>query len=249
MSWIQRRHVRPDAALRLFCFPYAGGSAGAFRGWEAELPRDIELCPVQLPGRENRLSTAPLTDMVELVRQLGQVLPSFLDRPCAFFGHSLGARIAFELARHLRSLGLPQPVHLFASGSRAPHLPDSSSPDHDTPDNQLTQKLRELGGTPGEILLCPELMRLLLPTIRADFKMIETCTFTPGRPLSCDLSAFGGLDDEFAAPTSVEAWSQHTSGMFMLRMFEGGHFFIQSSRQEVLADLRVTLRRILAVLR
>src|SRR5215470_223095 len=104
-SWVQRRHVRPDAALRFFCFPYAGGTAGSFYGWEADLPTDVELCPVQLPGRENRLSEAPLTRMVDVVRKLGQVLPPLLDRPFAFFGHSMGARIAFEVARHLRSLG------------------------------------------------------------------------------------------------------------------------------------------------
>src|SRR5215470_7371202 len=104
--------------------------------------------------------------MVDVVRKLGQVLPPLLDRPFAFFGHSMGARIAFEVARHLRSLGLPQPLHLFISGCRAPHVPDSSPLDHAAPDDELTEKLQRLGGTPGEIMLYPELVRLLLPTIR-----------------------------------------------------------------------------------
>ena len=240
--WLAYRRVRADAVLRLFCFPYAGGSATAFRGWDAGLPSKVELCAVQLPGRESRLADAPFTRMVELVGVLAQVLHPVLDRPFALFGHSIGARVAFELARRLRALKMPQPVHLFVSGSHAPHLRDPWGPFHVLPDAQLIQELRGMGGTPEEILEHNDLMRLLLPVLRADFELNETYIFSPNEALDCRISAFSGLNDTTVPREAVEAWREHTRVDFNCRIFDGGHFFIHESRELVLQVLRSNLQ-------
>lgn len=236
--WFPYRQPRPDARLRLFCFPYAGGSAAAFRGWQGELPEAVELWPVQPPGRERRMAEPPFTRLEDLVAALENLLVPLLDRPYALLGHSLGALVAFELMRHLVAIGAPPAVHLVVSGSRAPHLPlPWSSPHHAMPVPQLMERLRELGGTPPEVLEHPELMELILPVVRADFEVLETYSFAAGEPLEVPISAFGARDDPEVSPEAVEAWREHTRGAWHSRLFDGGHFFIQQERQAFLREV------------
>ncbi|MBA2283891.1 MAG: thioesterase [Ktedonobacteraceae bacterium] len=229
-GWITCFQPRPTVRLRLFCFPYAGGSASLFREWSAFFPREIEVCAIQLPGRENRLVEPPLSEFEPLVHQLAQAISPYLEKPCAVFGHSLGALVSFELARSLRQREGFCPVRLLVSAHRAPQLPDPYPPVYNLPLPEFLQELRLLQGTPEEVLHHEELMQVLLPMLRADFTLAETYRYIPGEPLACPCSAFGGLRDTHVSRAELAAWQQQTSVTFNLRMFPGDHFFLHSDR-------------------
>jgi medium-chain acyl-[acyl-carrier-protein] hydrolase len=228
--WFTFPKPNPRAHLRLFCFPYAGGSTLVFRNWAEGPLAEIELCPVQLPGRGRRLHEAPFTSLLPLVAAIGQALPPYLDKPFAFFGHSMGGAISFELARYLRRMNMPQPLHLFVSGRRAPQLTADEPPAYNLPVAEFLEELRRLNGTPAEVLDHPEMMQLLLPLVRADFELIQTYTYSPEPPLSCPISVFGGLEDHTDRIHYLEAWREQTTASFSLQMFPGDHFFLQTAR-------------------
>jgi medium-chain acyl-[acyl-carrier-protein] hydrolase len=228
--WLAYREVNPRARLRLFCFPYAGGGASAYRGWAAALPADVEVCPVQLPGRESRLREPAIDRPEPLIQALADALQAHFSLPFAFFGHSMGAMLAFELTRELRRRGGPLPLHLFVSGRRAPQVPAREPDIHDLPEPEFLAKLRELNGTPEEVLQHAELMRLLLPVLRADFAVNETYVFHPEEPLDLGISGFGGLGDAEVSREDIVPWSEHARGAFRLRMLPGDHFFLHSAR-------------------
>lgn len=232
--WIPSFRPNPQARLRLFCFPYAGGGASAFHGWSNALPRGIQVCPVQLPGHENRLREPYFTRLMPLVQAVAQALTPYLDMPFAFFGHSLGALVSFELARQLGAERKLEPACLFVSGHAAPQIPDLHPPVHQLPDAGFLEQLRNFNGTPREVLQNSELMQILLPILRADFAMNETYVYPPGKALRCPISAFGGLQDPLANREELTAWREQTCGPFKLRIFLGGHFFLHSARMLVL---------------
>lgn len=234
-SWIQYWQPRPQAKLRLFCFPYAGAGASIFRDWPEGLPAHIEVCPVQLPGRENRLSETPFVELSALIESMGPALVPYMDKPFALWGHSMGALICFELARYLRR-AYPDlsPVRLLVSGRRAPQLPASNPPVHHLPDTEFIDVLRGLHGTPEDVLKNDELTRMVLPILRTDFALCETYTYQPEKPLNYSISAFGGLHDDDAPRSLIDGWRQQTTRSFKLRFFVGGHFFIQNERKSVL---------------
>lgn len=227
--WLAYHQPNPRAVMRLFCFPFAGGGASAFRGWGHRFADTLEVCPVQLPGREGRLSEPPIHRMAPMVEALAQRLQGHMDRPFAFFGHSMGAAMAFALAHHLESQGAPAPRHLFVSAGSAPTLPAHDAPMHRASDAELVEELKRLGGTPPEILADPEWLELLLPLIRADFELLETYQPPEGTCVSCPVSAFGGLQDVHVRRDRLEAWRSLTSAGFTLRMVPGGHFYLQSA--------------------
>lgn len=218
----------------MFCFPYAGGGASIYRGWAAALPPDVEVCPVQLPGREGRLREPPFDRLGPLIEAAAEALAPHFGMPFVFFGHSMGAMIGFELARELRRRGGPLPLHLFAAGRRAPQVPSREEPIHDLPDEQFFAELRNLNGTPEEVLQHAELMRLLCPILRADFAVNETYTFAPGEPFDFGISAFGGLGDADITRDDLSGWQAHTRGRFRLRMLPGDHFFLHGARDLIL---------------
>jgi medium-chain acyl-[acyl-carrier-protein] hydrolase len=215
-----------------------------YRPWMAAAPAGLEVCPVQLPGRETRVAEPAFTGLDPLLDALEEALPPYLDIPFALFGHSMGALIAFEFARRLHGRGGPQPVHLFVSGLRGPHLPDPDPPIYQLPDAEFLAEVRRLNGTPDEVLQHPELMQLLLPILRADLTICDTYVHAAGEPLSCPISALGGLEDPKASPDELEAWSQHTTAGFRKRMFAGDHFYLVPAQaqlvQAVAADLHLT---------
>lgn len=239
--WVAYASNPARRRLRLFVFPHAGSGAAAYRAWAPHMPADVQLALVQLPGREARLAEPPHTRMRALVDALvPQILPH-LDGPFAFFGHSMGAHVAFETARALRAQG-HEPRHLVVSGNRAPHLPFPRPRIHHLPDERILAEFERLGGTPKEILADGQLMSLLLPVLRADLELCETYAFERGPPLSCALTAWGGARDPDVPHAALDAWREHTTGPFSSRLFDGGHFFLQEDRTRVLAALAEAMR-------
>jgi medium-chain acyl-[acyl-carrier-protein] hydrolase len=241
-SWIAFRKPNAQARLRLFCFPYAGTGASIFRTWPDGLPADVEVCPVQLPGRGTRLMETPFTQLSPLVEALAQALIPLLDKPFAFFGHSLGALVGFELARQLRRQSGVQPVRLFVSADRAPQLPQRDRPIHALPEREFLDELRRLNGIPGKVLEEIELMQIMLPVLRADFAVYETYVYSTEPPLSFPISTFGGLQDRRVSRGDLEAWRDQTSASFSLRMFPGDHFFWNTTQPLLLQALSQELR-------
>ena len=242
--WLSFPKPNPQARLRLFCFPYAGGAASVYYAWPGRLPPTVELCPFQLPGRGARSRETPFTGLDEVVEASYRDFLPYLDKPFAFFGHSMGALLGFEFARRLQGHYGISPLHLFVSGRGAPHLPDTDTPRHLMPDPELLDELRRLKGTPQEILDNPELLQLMLPLLRADFSICETYVHRGGVTLDCPLTALGGLEDEDVSRDSLEQWRDHTSAAFSLRMFPGGHFFLHSAEGLLLQILYRELYRL-----
>jgi len=230
--WFMVPRPAPAPALRLFCIPYAGGGASMFQRWAARLPAGIELCAVQLPGRETRLDEEPFDrfDALELA-----LLP-YLDRRFALFGHSMGAILAFELARALERRGAG-PAHVVASGRAAPQLADRRAPIHGLPPAQFLAEVSALGGTPPELLADPEVRRALLPALQADFAAIERWRHSPGPPLTAPLTAVGGAADPRIGRAELDPWRAQTTGGFALQLFAGGHFFLRESEAELVEFL------------
>ncbi|MEM1205128.1 MAG: thioesterase domain-containing protein [Acidobacteriota bacterium] len=224
--WLVFRPRTEPAKLRLFCFPYAGGGASIYRTWASDLPAAIEAVPVQPPGRENRLMETPLRRMDDLANALVPELLPHLDRPFAFFGYSLGATLAYEVALRLQRLHGKPPAHLMVAARRAPHLPPSREAIHDLPEDAFIERLRELDGTPEEALANPELMELLLPLLRADFEVVETYEPIQRPAVATTVTALGGLADPDVEREHLEAWSGYGQEPFRVRMFPGGHFFL-----------------------
>lgn len=243
--WIAYRTPNPAARLRLFCFPYAGGAASIYRSWSQSLPPEVDVVPVQLPGRERRMGERPFDRLLPLVRTLADVLAPYMDIPFAFYGYSNGALMSFELARELRRRGVPGPVHLFLAACPAAHLPDRDRPIHDLPDDEMIADLRRLGGTPEEVLQNAELMKLLLPLLRADSAIHETYVYTEEEPLDVPITATGADADPKANREETEAWRVHTTREFRVRIMSGDHFFIHGAQALVLRDLAQDLQGVL----
>lgn len=234
-AWFIRPPSLPTARpFRLYCFAYAGGNASAFLDWHTSMPETIEVCGIQLPGRGARFRETAVHELSALVRELAPVFARTADRPFAFFGHSLGGLVAFELSRALALIGAALPTHLFVSGVHAPRFRDQDRAYHRLDDAGLAQVLRNYGATPPEILEQQELLALLLPTIRADFAMAETYRYRPGPALDVPITALAGRADAHRTPEQVEGWALETSGSFSACWFEGGHFFLNPCRTQVI---------------
>ncbi|HEX8183430.1 MAG TPA: thioesterase domain-containing protein [Blastocatellia bacterium] len=242
--WIAYHRPSPNAKLRLFCFPYAGGGASVYKNWRNIMPQSIEVCPVQLPGREGRVSEPAFTRITSLVEALSEEILPLLDRPFAFFGHSLGGRICFEVARHLQRNYDLTPAHLFVSACSAPHLPNTEKSLHDLPHDKLVEKLRLLNGTSGRILDHPRILRMLLPAIRADFEIYDTYKYSPGPLDNCPITVFGGDCDPVVGPDHLRAWRELAMSDFNLRLFPGDHFFVHTALSFVIRVVSETLQNI-----
>jgi medium-chain acyl-[acyl-carrier-protein] hydrolase len=242
--WLAYTRPNPCSRLRLFCFPYAGGGASIFRAWSHSLPETVEVCPVELPGRGTRLMEPPFTEFSSLSVTTTNALYPYLDQPFALFGHSVGALIAFEVARRLRREHSLSPVYVFVSGCRGPQLPVPKPYISTLPEDNLLEELRRLNGTPKEVLEQAELMQLMIPILRADFAVDESYTYLPDSPLDCPISAFGGLQDPIVRREELAAWAEQTQASFTLRMLPGDHFFLNTMQSLLLALLAHELQQI-----
>jgi medium-chain acyl-[acyl-carrier-protein] hydrolase len=241
--WILTFHTAAAPRARLFCFPHAGGGASAFREWAGLVPAGVEVCAVQPPGRENRLREPPLTALPPLVVEAAAALLPWLDLPFAFFGHSLGALAAFEVARQLRRQGAPTPTWLFAAGCEAPQrLRPADPPLHALPRERFLAELRRLEGTPEAVLNSAELLDVLLPLLRADFAVLETYRYRPELPLACPITAVGGVEDRQISRDDLAAWGEQTAAGVEMHLLPGGHFFPRTACAGLLELLNVPLR-------
>ncbi|SCL28083.1 Surfactin synthase thioesterase subunit [Micromonospora pallida] len=240
MNWFSSTGRRPEAPVQLFCLPYAGAGASAFRRWRDAIGEDVEVQAVQLPGREVRIAEDPDFTVAEVTDAIaGQA-----DRPYAIYGHSMGGRLGFDVVRELRRTGRPLPVRLYVGGARAPHVTDVSHFDglSRVDDEELLRRLRAGGGLPAEILEHRELVELLLPLLRADFGRVDSYRYTPEEPLPVPIVVFSGRTDLAVTRAHSAAWERHTAAGFTLHDIDGGHFFLHDGLADVLAVIRADLR-------
>lgn len=244
-SWVKRLSTAAEGSSRLFCFPYAGGGPSVFRNWPRLVPPTTDVYAIHLPGRESRMTEAPFTTLAPLVEELAPVLAERVTGArSVFFGHSLGALVAFYVCRELRRNGNPLPDRLIVSGLGAPHLPPRHPPIHDLPDPEFIDELRRLDGTPDEALGNAELMELFVPMLRADCAVSETYDYKEEPPLDCPIVAFGGREDEDVPVEDVREWRVHSSAPFMYRIFPGGHFFLHAHERDVVNEVARHLARV-----
>jgi len=244
--WFPTRKVLPNPRMRLFCFPFAGGSASIYNAWGAGMPAGVELCAVQLPGRERRLMDKPIDNMAALMDALLPALAPLLDVPFAFFGYSMGARISLELTRRLqlRNGPMPRGLMLVAAG---PPRDNERDPIHHLSDAEFIARLRKYDGTPEEIFQHRELLELLLPTLRADFALAWWENGNHPVKLDVPISAMGAVGDEHVPVAKLEGWREETrSPDFRVRHFPGGHFFIRQQQEALVAAVREDLQRWMA---
>ena len=233
--WLHCPRPVPSARLRLYAFPYAGGGAAVFFPWAPALAPEIEVWAIRLPGRETRMREPAFTSFPVLITALEQEVAPRLRPPYAFFGHSLGALIAFAFASALMRRGPSAPAALVVAGARPPHLPNLEANIGDVPDAQLISELRDrYNGIPPAVLAHPELLGLVLPLLRADIRLYEDYRHTPALPLHLPLAAYGGSLDPIVSPESLSNWQVHTAGPFQTRRFNGEHFFLQSDAAAVI---------------
>ena len=233
-SWIGG-DAETSQRLRLFALPFAGGNAASYGQWKLHLPDWIAFSPVHLPGRERRLMEPPLDDIQPLLAELVPAIEPWLDRPFALFGHSMGAILAYELATALHARGLPGPELLIVSGHGAPNLPRRFRTISHLPAPEFVAAVMELGGLPQALLEESELLSLILPALRADFRLCENYAWFARPPLPYSIMALGGRTDPIAGPTELESWRTMTSRSLTCERFEGDHFFINHSTAAVVA--------------
>lgn len=236
--WFVCPQAKPEAATRLFLFPYAGSGPAVFNKWTSGFPDSVEIYIAHFPGRGSRHQEPVIKQITTLAEKFSQAIQPLSDKPFAFFGHSLGGLVAFELTRQLRQHNLPQPQMLFVSACGAPHLPDPNPPIHKLSDPEFIDALKKLNGFPSEILNQPEIMQLLLPTLRADFEAVERYPHeTDVSPLPVPIIAFAGVDDARLSQERVEGWALHTDTGFIAQYFPGDHFFINTCREAVITSI------------
>lgn len=231
---------RPNG--RLYCFPFAGGNNTAFRGWERTLANDLELTTITLPGRGIRREDPYSHDLVAMSHQIADAIQCHERGRFAFFGHSMGAVLAYETSIRLRERGAPMPVHLFVSGRQAPHITDEHQVSIEAMDDaQFLSQVISLNGIPDEVLAVPELMTYYLPVLKADYIAVRRWTYTPAPPLAIPITVLTGSEDPIVTADEIRPWREHTLNRFRFLQFSGNHFFFRDNQSEILDTISQTL--------
>jgi surfactin synthase thioesterase subunit len=245
--WFSTARAVQNPRVRVFGLPHAGGGASLFRTWHEGLPPEVEVCGIQLPGRETRWKERAISDMGELLEILAPLMEPMLSSPYVLFGHSMGAIVGFELAREFRRRSLPPPQHLFVSARRAPQLPEFRGRISHLDEREFVNLIHQrYGGIPQAVMDDADLLSLFVPALRADIQLIETYRFATEAALSCPLTVFGGEEDASVNAQQLNAWRSLSSGQFRLELFPGGHFFPQTTRESVLRSIASSLSPSLA---
>lgn len=243
-QWFKYYRFNSNSKLRLFCFPYAGGSASVFDGWEKILPEYVDIIALQAPGRGERFLEDPISCLSKLVSHLTDEITPYLDVPSIFLGHSNGALTCFELARNLQRCNLPKPSHIILSAKRAPRLPKVKPDLHNLPTPELIKELKKSNGTPLEILENSELMELVIPMLRADFSLSETYQYLDDIKLKSDVSLFCGSEDEDISKEDMMAWGNYISSSIIFHEICGGHFFINTEKEALLGKVTSIIEQV-----
>lgn len=247
-NWLKCYQPNQNAKYRLICFHHAGGSASVFSQWGRWLRSDIEVVAVQLPGREQRMKEDKMYHIEQIVPQVFTELDMYEDKPFAFFGHSMGGMIAFEVTHMLYHQRRTLPIHLFVSGACVPQKFPERSPIHQLPDDEFAQQIVDrYDGLPKYVQENRELLALALPILRADMTVCETYTCQHNWPLPIPISAFGGYQDTLVRYDDLLLWEQHTTEMFDVTMFAGEHLFLKTAYDDLLLTILnvMTLRECL----
>jgi surfactin synthase thioesterase subunit len=228
--------------MRLVCFPHAGGSASYFFPYARVFGPDVDVLPVQYPGRQDRRREGFIDNIAELADRVSVAVLSDVPAPFAFFGHSMGAVLAFEVARRLRDKSAVEPVALFLSGRRAPDQRRTNDDVHRRPDEGVLAELRRVAGTDPRVLADPEMRAALLPVTRNDYRAIEMYRCEPGVPLDVPITVLVGDADPTTTVGEAAGWRAYTTAAFDLRVFPGGHFYLDSARSAVAGTITESLR-------
>jgi pyochelin biosynthesis protein PchC len=242
--WLRTFHQPTPGAPRLLCLPHAGGSASFYFPVSKALSPAVDVLAVQYPGRQDRREEPPATSINELAEGVFRALDDREDTPLALFGHSMGAMVGFELARLLEAAGRP-PAVFVVSGRRGPSVQRIENV-HQGGNARLIEEIAKLDGTDAALLQDEEVLRMILPALRADYRAVETYQHTAEPRLSCPFVVMTGDADPRVTPDEARTWSQETDGPFELHVYPGGHFYLVEQQQAVLDRIRATLRRLCA---
>ncbi|WP_369393840.1 thioesterase II family protein [Streptomyces sp. CG1] len=238
--WVRRFHSAPDSDVTVVCFPHAGGSASYFQPLSARLTPRAEVLALQYPGRQDRRSEPALTSVDALVDEITEALRGHTDRPLVLFGHSMGGTLAFETARRMEAELGERLLGLIVSGRRSP-----SSVRRDTvhlrDDAGLIAEIRKLQGTASALLDDEDVVRMIMPALRADYTAVERYAYRPGPALNCPLHVYTGDADPQVRGDEARGWAEHTRADFRIRTFGGGHFYLADRSEQVIAALREDL--------
>ena len=242
-KWIVIPAPRPAAKITLLCFPFAGGSSNSFRSWVSILPPSVELWAMELPGHGTRLSEPLAQDIRELTEPLASGIADSLTRPFAIFGHSMGALLGFEVALFLQNKFNKIAEHVFLSGHGAPGTPRHEPEIHHLPKPQFIAKIKEYNGTPQEVLENEELMDLMFPILKADFRICETYRHLDSTKLLAPITALGGIQDPSTTRQDLEKWKNFTTGSFNVRLFPGDHFYLLHQKVNLLKAILIDISK------
>ncbi|MBE2224880.1 MAG: thioesterase [Anaerolineae bacterium] len=244
-QWVSCPKYVTTPKLRLICFPPAGSGTVIYQKWAKQIPPEVEMWIMRLPGRETRLREPTLTHVSTIVESVAEMLIPHLQQPYILFGHSLGSLVCFELCCYLRENKRPLPLHLLLSGHRAPHRPPLNPPVHQANNQIFLDRIKKMGGTPDKFFEMKELVAMMLPALRADFTAWETYQYQPHPPLDIPITALGSDDDHDATQADIFAWEQHTTGEFTAHIFHGNHFYFLNEPEPLLNLINDTLAQYL----
>jgi acyl transferase domain-containing protein/surfactin synthase thioesterase subunit len=233
-SWIAYHKPKPNSYLRLFCFHPWGSSASIFKNWSDELPPHIEVLPIQLPGRQQRLKEKPFTEFVTLIQVLGDFIHPYLDKPFAFYGHSMGALIAFELAYVVKQKYNINPQYLFLGGAQPPSDVSFLNRIENLSQNQTLNYLLDISEIPEAIYNDKSLVEEFMEIFKADLQLLQSYCHKEQEPLDCPIYIFGGVDDASISEKQLSLWYRYTQNTFKLQMLPGKHMFLNTSRKLIL---------------